>query len=109
MAFVCLVVKVSTDQLNDSQLSLLTDKNFDISVQSIQSKKSDHSSNSEAEEAEQQGVFEVRESIVKTGLKKGKIEKKVVLCIGRHTFKKWRQLRNGNLIFTCNGCEAQKH
>ena len=64
-----------TDHLNDSQLSLLTDKNF-------QSDDSIHSSNSEAEEAEQQAVFEVRECVVKTGPKKGKIEKKIVLWIG---------------------------
>ena len=80
-----------TDHLNDSQLIHLTDKNFDISVQSIQSDDSIHSSNSEAEEAEQQAVFEVRECVVKTGPKKGKIEKKIVLWIGGRRQKR-RQL-----------------
>ena len=54
----------------------------------------------------QQAVFEVRECVVKTGPKKGKIEKKIVLWIGSHTFKKRRRLRNGNLIFTCNYLSA---
>ena len=61
------------DHLNDSQLSLLTDKNFD---HSIQSEPSLHpSSDSEVEEDKPEAVFEVREHIVKTGSQKGKIQK----------------------------------
>ena len=47
------------DHLNDSELSLLSDKNFD---HSIQSEPSIHpSSDSEAEEDKPEAVFEVRE------------------------------------------------
>ena len=93
------------DELNDSLLSLLSNKNFDISIQSEQSI---HSSDSEVED-EPEIIFEVTEREVTTGSRKGEIVKKIVLRIGNHTFKRRRQMKNGNLQFTCNGCERAGH
>ena len=88
------------DHLNDSQLSLLTDKNFDHSIQSEPSLSLHPSSDSEVEEDKPEAVFEVREHVVKTGSQKGKIQKIVSLSIGNHTFKRRRKMGNGNQIFT---------
>ena len=38
---------------------------------------------------------------------KGVVREKVSLIIGNYIFRKRRQLKNGSLIFSCNGCEAQ--
>ena len=54
-------------------------------------------------------MFDVREHLVKTGSNKGKMEKKVGLTIGNHTFKRRRKMGNGNYIFTCNGCDKIGH
>ena len=76
------------DHLNESQLSFLTDKNFDMSIQSASiPPDSDFEVQTEDEEDEPEAVFEVREHVVKTGSKKGQIEKKIVLTIGSYTFK----------------------
>ena len=45
---------------------------------------------------------------MKTGSKKGQIEKKIVLTIGS-TFKKRYKMRNENLLFTCNSCQKLNH
>ena len=98
------------DSLNDSQLSLLTDKNFDYSIQSDPSIHLTSDSEAEEEvEEEPEAVFDVREHLVKTGSNKGKMEKKVGLTIGNHTFKRRRKMGNGNYIFTCNGCDRIGH
>ena len=94
------------DHLNESQLSFLTDKNFYISIQSVSIPPD---SELEDEEDEPEAVFEVREHVVKTGSKKGQIEKKIVLTIGSYTFKKRYKMRNGNLLFTCNSCQKLNH
>ena len=81
------------DSLNDSQLSLLTDKNFDYSIQSDPSIHLTSDSEAEEEvEEEPEAVFDVREHLVKTGSNKGKMEKKVGLTIGNHTFKRQRKM-----------------
>ena len=111
----CLVVDVDDedttipvpDHLNDSELSLLSDKNFDHSIQSEPSFLP--SSDSEVGEDKPEAVFEVREHEVKSGSQKGKIQKIVVLSIGSHNFKRRRKMRNGSHIFTCNGCEKIGH
>ena len=50
-------------------------------------------------------IFQVTEKVVKTGPKKGKTEQKVTLILGQNIFKRRKNLRNGSVLFTCNGCE----
>ena len=66
---------------------------------------SSHSSDLEVTEESLQPIFQVTEKVVKTGPKKGKTEKKVTLILGQNIFKRRKNLRNGSVLFTCNGCE----
>ena len=90
--------------LPDSLRSLLTDTNFDISVREL----SLDDEESDAEEfPEPEPVFDVTTKTVKTGVKKGNVEKKVSLIIGNTIFKKRKTQKNGNIVFSCNGCQKE--
>ena len=92
----------------------MTDTNFDISVIEIGQEKElplPPSLEDEESEADDQDlpepVFDVTHKTVKTGAKKGNVEKKISLTIGNNIFKKRKKQKNGNLVFTCNGCEKE--
>ena len=95
----------SDDEINDSLWSLLTDTNFDISVigedKEPEPEPPTHPSlqESDVEENLPEPVFDVTQN------KGGK--KKISLIIGCHIFKKRKVQKNGNLTFTCNGCEKE--
>ena len=95
----------SDDEINDSLWSLLTDTNFDISVigedQEPEPEPPSHPSlqESDVEENLPEPVFDV------TQTKGGK--KKISLIIGCHIFKRRYILKNGNILFTCNGCQKE--
>ena len=99
----------------------MTDTNFDISVIEIGQEQEQEpqeqelplppSLEDEESEADDQDlpepVFDVTHKTVKTGAKKGNVEKKISLTIGNNIFKKRKKQKNGNLVFTCNGCEKE--
>ena len=95
----------SDDEINDSLWSLLTDTNFDISAigeeQEPEPEPPTHPSpeESDVEEDLPEPVFDVTQN------KGGK--KKISLIIGCHIFKRRKVQKNGNLTFTCNGCEKE--
>ena len=60
----------------------------------------------EEEDSIPQHEFDVKITQGKFGKMKGVTREKVSLMIGNHIFRKRRQLKNGSVIFTCNGCEA---
>ena len=65
----------------------------------------------EDEDEEEEGIpeheFEIKTTEGKFGKMKGVAREKVSLLLGNYIFHKRRQLKNGSIIFSCNGCEAQ--
>ena len=65
----------------------------------------------EEDEEEEEGIpeheFEIKTTEGKFGKMKGVAREKVSLLLGNYIFHKRRQLKNGSIIFSCNGCEAQ--
>ena len=51
--------------------------------------------------------FDIKTSIGKTGAMKGKKRETVTLQLGNYNFRKRFVLKNGNINFTCTGCEGQ--
>ena len=65
----------------------------------------------EDEDGEEEDSIPEHEFVIKTtegkfGRMKGVAREKVSLTIGNNIFRKRRQIKNGSIIFTCNGCEA---
>ena len=64
----------------------------------------------EVEDEEEDSIpeheFIIKSSEGRFGRMKGVTREMVSLMIGNHIFRKRRQLKNGSIIFTCNGCEA---
>ena len=52
--------------------------------------------------------FETKIIKGKLGAMKGKTRETVSLIIGNHIFRKRNSLKNGTIIFSCNGCEKLK-
>ena len=65
----------------------------------------------EEEEEEEEGIpeheFETKTTEGKFGRMKGVTREKVSLLIGNYIFRRRRTLKDGSVIFSCNGCEAQ--
>ena len=78
-----------------------TDPSLDISSPRAPEEEDDVEENSIP-----QHEFEVKKTQGKLGKMKGVTREKVSLMIGNHIFRRRRQLKNGSVIFTCNGCEA---
>ena len=94
--------KPSDSEMNDSLLSLLTDRNFDQSVLEV-SAESDEGRCEDLLKPE----FQITMKTVKTGPKKGNVEKKITLVIGDHFFKRSKKFADGKMVFTCNGCQKE--
>ena len=94
--------KPSDSEMNDSLLSLLTDRNFDQSVLEV-SVESDEGRCEDLLKPE----FQITMKTVKTGPKKGNVEKKITLVIGDHFFKRSKKFADGKMVFTCNGCQKE--
>ena len=64
-----------------------------------------------SEEEEEEDIpehsFDIKTSIGKTGAMKGKKRETVTLQLGNYNFRKRFVLKNGNINFTCTGCEGQ--
>ena len=78
-----------------------TDPSLDIS-----SPRAPEEEDDEEENSIPQHEFDVKKTQGKLGKMKGVAREKVSLMIGNHIFRRRRQLKNGSVIFTCNGCEA---
>ena len=93
-------------EINNTLMSLLTDNNFDVSLQ-VSPPPSPPSPPSPSSLPEP--IFEVSEVTLKTGRNKGKTVKRISLILGNHVFKRSKKMANGKMIFTCNGCEKLNH
>ena len=60
----------------------------------------------EEEDSIPEHEFNIKTTEGKFGRMKGVAREKVSLTIGNNIFRKRRQIKNGSIIFTCNGCEA---
>ena len=60
----------------------------------------------EEEDSIPEHEFDIKTTEGKFGRMKGVAREKVSLTIGNNIFRKRRQIKNGSIIFTCNGCEA---
>ena len=94
---------LSSDDLTDTLKSLLTNDNFeDVS--------SDESEEVNDQNSEDEGLpshtFEVKDTIVKSGKRKGTNATRVSLIIENYIFRKRRELKSGHVTFSCNLCEA---
>ena len=76
-----------------------------LSLSDVQEAVSVSKSTQECLKPEPEPVFQVTEKVVKTGPRKGKTEQKVTLVIGPYIFKRRKNLANGTILFTCNGCQ----
>ena len=93
----------SSDDLTDTLRGLLTNDNFeDVS--------SDESEEVNDQNSEDEGLpshtFEVKDTIVKSGKRKGTNATRVSLIIENYIFRKRRELESGHVTFSCNLCEA---
>ena len=61
----------------------------------------------EEEDSIPEHEFDIKTTEGKFGKMKGVTREKVSLLLGNYIFCKRRQLKNGSIIFSCNGCEAQ--
>ena len=63
-----------------------------------------------AEEEEQipEHWFDINKTVWKSGANKGKERETVTLMLGNYIFWKRRTLKDGTLLFACNGCEKEK-
>ena len=59
----------------------------------------------EEEDSIPEHEFDIKTTEGKFGRMKGVAREKVSLTIGNNIFRKRRQIKNGSIIFTCNGCE----
>ena len=98
-------------EINDTLMSLLTDNNFDVTVQVQVSPPPSSSppSSPSSPSSLPEPVFDVSEVTLKTGRNKGKTVKRISMILGNHVFKRNKKMANGKMIFTCNSCEKQNH
>ena len=99
------------EELGETLRGLLTDDNFgelsdasDAEEELLDDEVPEHE---EEDDEMPEHHFEVKQTVVKSGAKKGQSSVKVSLVIGNNTFRKRKEI-NERATFSCNLCEAEK-
>ena len=100
-----------TEELSETLRGLLTNDDFgelsDVDDDEEEQELPATVSDDEEDDVIPQHYFEVKNTVVKSGAKKGQSSVKVSLVIGNNTFRKRKEL-NGRATFSCNLCESEK-